>query len=392
MSSITTAGDYISLIAIMVVIEKSGFGTLNAAYGSVIKHFGIFTSAILSNYVFKFFKSKTILIGTQLLSALFSLNVIYSVKNNSATLWTLYLSIFSITVLQQLFSNTRDYISKNITEQSKQSHFHNQSSILSGLFGAQTIGPLLAFILVRNFPLYIPLGIDFLTFLIAAFIGLLLTHNQSIHSNENYLSTFNYIFKNRERCTLYLLRSVGFWFGIGLVNFLIFLIISNRFNLSVVDISIVFITQGAGAFFGNLGLKKFRNIFPSENWKICFIGHFFLGIGCLLFFMSNSFKIALIPLFFSAIGSGINMVASQTIRREVVDQNYFAHFIAAELIIGRLSNWGISSLAKISIEGGVSYEIWYFSGVGIILLTGFLHVLLQKRINLKNIISQRAFL
>jgi hypothetical protein len=390
MSAITTVGDYISLIAIMVVIEKSGFGTLNAAYGSVIKHIGIFSAAILGNYIFKYFKSKTILIGTQLISALFSLLVIIDVKNNSTSLSKLYFCIFSITILQQVFSNTRDYLSKDLTEQSKHSHFSSQSSILSGLFGAQTIGPLLAFVLIKNLPLYIPLGVDLMTFLIAAIMGFLISHSEIISSNENYLSTFKYIFGNRERSTIYLLRSVGFWFGIGLVNFLIFLIISNRFNLSVIDISFVFIIQGAGAFAGNLGLRKFRDRFALENWKICFFGHVLLGLGCILFFMSSSFIVALGPLFFSAIGSGINMVASQTIRREIVDQNYFSHFIAAELILGRLSNWSISSLAKLSIEHGTRYELWYFAGIGIILFTGALHFLLKNSINVKNLISQRA--
>ena len=376
-SSITTIGDFITLITIMVVIEKSGFGILNAAYGSVIKHLGVFFAALISNFVFKTFKSKTIFILTQVISAIFSLIVIISVKNNSISLWILYSCIFFITLFQQVFSTARDSFSKIITEDTKQSHFKNQSSILVGLFGAQTLGPLIAFILIKNLPLYIPLGIDFLTFIIAAGMATFIFHNRLISSHENYISTIKYIFNSRERSFLYLLRSVGFWFGIGLVNFLIFLIISHKFNLTVVDISFVFIIQGAGAFLGNVFLRKFKDRLILENWKICLFGHLLLGLGCFFFLISHTFLEALVPLFISAIGAGINLVSSQTIRREIITQNFFNHFIAAELILGRFSNWVISSIAMLSIENGAKYEVWYLIGVGIIIITGFLHYFLK---------------
>lgn len=374
LSSITAFGDSITLLTMMVIIERSGFGILNAAYGTVIKGVGIFAGAILSVFVINKFRSGTIFLSTQLISALFSLVVILNVSSKNISLTLLYTSIFVITALQQVFNNTREAYSKKISEEDNHPHFQSQSSFFKGMFGAQTVGPMIAFILIKATGIIFPLSVDLITFIVAAAISFYLKRNIHLHSPENFKSSIEYILRDSSRQTILVLRSIGFWIGIGLINYLQFPLIESNYHLSVIDMAWVFSIQGLGGYIGNEAIKKIRKERDTKEWVICLVGHFLLVLGGFLFLILNDFKFALFAMLFSSIGAGINMVASQSLRKQIISQKFFAQFVSIELILGRSSFWLISSVAKVSIESGVNYKIWYFVGLTFVFFVGLVHL------------------
>lgn len=316
---------------------------------------------------------------SQLVSGIALLILIFGFHFKSISLTTIFVLFFIQSLFKQLFEGARETHSKFQGENANQLSL--QSQILSGLYNAQFVGPILSYLLIKSLPIEIPLTLDCLSFFLAAFIASKLTHSPPIQKGEatHVFAPFFYLNKFPKLRDITLLRSIGFWLGNGLFNYLMFAVVTEHFKLDIINSTWIYSFLGLGGVFATLLIhnsktKEKRFLGRFEEWKLAFIGQFSMGLTFLGFVSIPSFYWALFLVFIFGICMGINAISTQALRRIFSTQKQFPEIVGIEVLVGRSVDVLISSGAQANLISNPSnYRYWAFAAALIFMINASLH-------------------
>jgi len=210
----------------------------------------------------------------------------------------------------------------------------------------------------------IPVALDALSFLVAGVMATAVEKRRVQMEAIHVLRPLKYIWSRPLLRDIFLLRSVGFWFSIGLFNYLLFSVVSEHYGLTLVYSAWVYSLMGLGAAISATwlrspdGFKKTRFAGLNEG-VMAMVAQIAFAITILAFIRLPSFSVALVVLVGTGLVMGLNAVATQTIRRKLCAADEFPEVVGLELVVGRLSDGLVSSIAGLSIAAGiVGYQGW----------------------------------
>jgi hypothetical protein len=335
--------------------------------------------------------TKRLLILSQISSG--SLVAITAIYASFATLpsATYVLALFFLqNIFQRFFEGARESYSRGLGSHSEQRTL--QAELLHGLYSAQVIGPIAAFILIVYVSMTLPLYLDAGSFLIAAMLCLRLPSSVNFKTSKpaNYsiFSPLVYIWKDRALAEIFLLRAVGFWIPVGISNYLVFNVITDHYNLTVIHSAWSFAATGLGATLSSIVLRyyptsgantlfqKFQRYFWNvSDGKIAFSALVVFGLTQVAFLKLPSLGMALFFIFIGGVCAGFNAISTQSLRRKITPLAQFPEVLGLEMLVSKLTDWVIASLCFwIVAEKKLTYEdgIWV-AAISLVLL-GVLHL------------------
>lgn len=340
LASITFLGDFISIFAIILILENFGiapeYNGLNFIYQALAYSLSAMTFPFLSSRL----NTKLILIISQILSSLTSIFVLISYLNNSIQLATFLLCTFTVTFCYQSFDSAKNQHSKLIGS-SNEHHQKNEVQLLKYYFGAQTIGPLISLFLISKFPLWVPLVIDSITFIACAILALKLQLLSPIKT-ASIFKPFKYIWRLKNVRDITLLRSIGFWYGAGIFDYLMVPFLHHKYGPGVSYLAWIFSSLGFG---GVVGISLVRHPIEEKRWllgryplwKLAIGANIGMALTMMLFWLPDSFVICSLISIVHGIFMGILAGASQIIRKQVTTNEQFPEIVSMEIMLGRLT-------------------------------------------------------
>ena len=375
---ITCLGDFLSFFAILQILSSLGSSVAVSAFSVVIKSFAIGLGGLLLPRVLAWASTRRAIVLSQVCSLVLALGLLLLFLMNRLTIPGLFGILFFQTLLKQFFEGARETHSKSLGTSTE--HVSLQSQLLSGFYGAQFIGPIISFFLIRFLPIQVPLILDSCSFFVAALLSIALQNSPLKLNQVNILAPLKYLRSQSKLRDILLLRSVGFWISMGLFNYLLFSVVVDHFDLSIVNSAWVYSMLGLGAAAAtNLtrnpwtGKASWIGRIP-EGW-LAFFGQWGFAFIIFLFAEIPSFSVALVLLVFAGVFMGINAVATQALRRSLTTQSQFSEVVGLELILGRLTDISVTSLAFFTLSQGLlTYKTWIEIAAGCWLVCGALHL------------------
>lgn len=365
---LTSTGDFISLFSIMTITANERSITEAAVVATVFKYISMVLGTMLAPHFIKKYPARLILSSAQFVSAILSLIVIALTFTDPIRISSIKIVFLFISTLQVIYANARDSFYKFATEHESKSHRETATGFFNSLYSAQLWGPIIAFALLQLFPIAIVLSLDFLSFLLTGIMILNLRFNPIMGNKEvDFKATWNHINDRIHIRDLFLLRSVVFWLGIAIINVEITNFMGKNFNWDGTWAALIWSTQGGGSLFG-VWITKLRwfksKSFPA--WKISTVGLLILSLGVILLTFSKNEFSALISIFLTTVGAGLNAPASQQIRAEIISKQFFSQVVALELFVGRLVGATSGALAGIYMATYFTINQWLILGALII--------------------------
>ncbi len=338
---VTFLGDFISLFAILLLLEKSGFGPEYAGISIVFQAAAYALSALSYPYLSSKFNTKQLIILSQLFSLFFACIILIMYLIGKIELVPMIASTTALTFCYQIFDNAKNHHSKLLNLTNVQ-HANNESQILSYFFGSQTIGPIISVILLKVFPVWIPLVFDIITFIICIIMAFRLQIVNVVIVGSSILKPLIYIWKYPKLRNITLLRSIGFWFGAGIFDYLMFPQIQNSYGISIINVAFVYSALGFGA---SLGIALIRNPLSGRPsvlaripiWGGACIGNLGMAAAMIMFWNQKTFMMCLLVTILHGIFMGILAASSQSIRKIESTPEQFPEIISLEILLGRLT-------------------------------------------------------
>ena len=337
---ITNIGDFLSFFAVLQITYAIFDSAILAGYTIFIKSAAIVVAGIFLPAIISRVSVKRLIIATQIISACvvgfmlvgFALKFLTSPH-------AYFFCIFVLTFCKHLFESARESTSRQIAKTIEE-HRPLQAQLLSSFFSAQTIGPLLAFFLIRYTDLRIPLGLDILSFIVATLLAFRLQGHYVFEKIRSPLYIRKYIMENPNRLYLFLLRSLGFFSAASIFNLTIFPIIKETYDLKMIYSAWYYIILGIGA---TTGIFCFRHTQSHKNylwshWKegtIAFWGNIMMAISSITFAVTANRALGVTIILLFGLGMGLNALASQTLRRAFCSPEKFPAVVGLELIASR---------------------------------------------------------
>ncbi len=381
---ITSIGDFISFFAIIVLLHNLSGSLLVAAYAVPIKSLGVVAAGLLLPYCSRQFRPKKLLFWTQIISALLLFSVVLMVSTDNFHSWYFLFVLFSLSCLKQLFDAAREIESKALGSTQEQRGL--QAQLLSGFYNAQLIGPIISFFLIRYFSISVPILVDGVSFVVAAIAScFLLDLEQPQRVSSTIFKPFSYFSLYPGLRLIFLLRSVGYWFPIGIANYLLFVIVEEQYHLKLENSAWVYSIIGLGSLVATtlLAMKK-STVFSATkltDGKLAFWALLLLGIFRIGFAFSPSFLIASIFIFAGGICNGTNAVATQSLRRKLTDHSQFPEVVGLEIVVGRFVDWLSGTLTGLALTAGlIDFKVGIL--VSSFLLLGLASFHLSKKLSL----------
>lgn len=362
---ITSIGDFISLFAIIQFLSDRTQNVLIASAAIPAKSVGILIAGLIIPSVCNRWDSRRILVGTQFISFLLMVAVYYFVNLNSDHSWIFLLLVCLQMVMKQTFDAVRETLSKKIG--TIKTHRGLQAQLLQGLYGAQFIGPVASYFLVINLGVKIPLLIDATTFLLAAILSIFLPAERIINQRLSIIKPLTYLKTNNPLMRIFVIRTLGTWIPIGIFNYAIFSVVEKHYNLGLVNSAWVYTAIGFGSLLATTALQN-RNwnwLREMDDQKILFFGFFSLALTRIGFLELKSFFIAFLLLVGGGVCNGLNMTASQSLRRKLTSDSEFAEVVSLELIIAKVVDVSTAGVCGFALSNNLlSYQnvIWLSAG------------------------------
>lgn len=381
---ITSLGDFLSFFAMLSRSEFLGSAAIVTGFSIPMKSLASAFGAAVVPYFIARLTSKGAIVFSQFVSLFLSVLILGLVVSDHFSVEFFFIATMLQTLLKQIFEVSRDSHSKSLA--ASPLHRGQQAQIILGFYGAQFIGPVLAFILLQFTPIWLPLGLDAFSFLIAAYLALTLSAGRQSDKPSNILRPLrSYLWeKNSARSRLrrgIYARTLGFWPGVALFNYLIFEGIAQRFGKDVNYSTWFYAAMGLGGAIAATALKDtFQRLHKRfGNGTLCFFGQMALVIMFLSLELAPSFYVLIFSFVVTGIGMGLNAIGAQTIRRETTSRSEFPEILGLEVVIGRLFfDFGVCALARTAITSGV------ISALGCIYLAAgllFINALFVLRLN-----------
>ena len=381
-TQVTSFGDFISLFAVLKWLSDSGVSAAVGGYAVVVKSLGVGVGAALIPLALSRSSTQAVILLSQLLSALCSLFLLalifrHEVHAGTHSIVATFGLIFGQTVLKQLFDGARETHSKVLSV--GMHPMSAQAQLLASFYGAQFLGPIASFALIQWFPVTVPLILDAASFLMAAGLALRLTGRDIRSTAVHVLRPLAYLGCNPLLRDIVLLRSVVFWFSIGLFNYLLFSVVTDHYGLPLTYSAWIYSAMGLGAAVSSSILRGSRGAHArllrlNEGALACGAQLAFAAL-VLAFFNLPSFPVALVALAALGLAMGANAVATQTLRRKFSTDAQFPEVVGFELILGRIADVSLSSLAAVTLlSHSMSYKAWLWVSVSVLVISAMLHL------------------
>lgn len=374
MTFVTSIGDFLSFFALLRYFSDLGVPPSIAGYSVVVKTVAVATGGVVLPYLVRRYNTRKIVLSSQLLSFVFSSALLALVLNRSSFVPVLFGIQFGLNLLKQVFEGARETHSKSLNVSQRQ--LTAQAKLLSSFYGSQFIGPIVSFFLVSYLPLHIPFVLDAGSFLVAGVMALGLRAAPCVDERIHILRPLTYLFNRPLLRDLFFLRSVGFWFSIGLFNYLLFSVITEKHGLTLIHSAWVYSILGAGATVATFIIAKWKEYrsMPSEGVMATFAQLVF-GVAILGFLWIENRALIWPVLFTAGIAMGCNSAATQALRRNLTTQGEFAEVVGLELVFGRAADALVSTVAALTLRSGVvGFESWLILASLVLFILGPVHL------------------
>lgn len=341
------------------------------------KSLGMVVAGLIIPSLHNHYTTRKLFVVTQVLSFALMCLLLVALNSDLQGSWFFIGITFFQTLFKQVFDSAREYASKKIGTLT--THRSIQAQLLQGFYGAQFIGPILSFILIRYYGTKIPIFLDACSFAVASILSFWLPNEVIRTKTHSILNPLKYLFVSNSLRNIFFLRTIGYWLPVGIFNYLVFSIVQDHYNLTVENSAWVYTAIGFGSLIASVILKR-------ENWKwisIHKIDDQFVAFGALLilavtrigFINLPSFSMAMAILVIGGICNGLNATATQSLRRKFTTNTQFPEIVGLELIVGRFVDWAVSALCMtLMLNKVVSYNqaIWF--SVGALVIVATLHL------------------
>lgn len=378
----TSLGDWLSYFALIkLATDTSGsiiIGTLSIA----MKSAAVAVAAVLIPMFVGVYSNRSIILVTQWLSAALMAVVCFSTACKVILpIPAIYSTLFLQTSLKQLFDAARETHSKSLARH-ENDHRPLQAQLLAGFYGAQFLGPLVAFFLLLKSPVWIPLLVDSISFAVAGFLARKISSvppTQSYLKPSRFLRPFSYLKGLPNLRDILILRST-IWIPIGLYNILLFQVVLHHYELPLNYSTIPYAALGLGAAVSSFLLtssknKMMLNLDKMSDGVLACLAQVLLGVSTLGFLVVPSFGVAMIFVFITGLAMGLNSVATLTLRRKFSTAEQLPEIMGLELLIGRVTDVVImTSIATALNQKLVSYEDGVCVAIAMFVVSGLAHL------------------
>lgn len=386
MTLATTIGDFLSFFAVVTLIDQKGLSAEWAGIGVVARSFGVGLSSLLVPAVLSRHSTRSTILGSQVVAAVMAGILLIMAWSDAVYVGVLLVLLFGQAGLKQAFDVAREKHSHALG--TGKDHVKNQSQLVVGFYLAQIFGPIVAYFLIKKLSIQLPLAVDFLSFLVTAWLAMQLTAFAPI-GYRRLLPDFRVIGRSPQLFRLIMLRSVGFWIGCSAFNFVLFSVIAEQFNLDFVSSAWIYSALGMGAVVGGQIFRNFRTGELSQFGKanevrLIVVGHVFFAVSVILFSVVKNLEWAILLFVVGGFGMGVNAVASQALRRQLTPLDDIPNVIAAEAIIARLVDGAIGVIcAMLILKNWVSPQHLLICAGITLSLNGIGHLFLTEGFELR---------
>lgn len=360
---VTNFGDFLTLFTIMSLVYSKTNSVATAAIAVPMECIAHVLGGILTPRLVTDKSARSMMLKTQIISALFSAILISTLLFDAKLVLFYFIAHFSLKVLSILFSSACEVESKKLGTPEEQTVLQGQ--LFKGFFAAQMVGPLVSLFLLKFFPIYVPLLLDFSTFVVAAIVASSIKKDSD--ETKDGASEPSHIFKPFSYFPKYPNLQKFFWlrisnaFPTGIFNILMVILVQKALNLQLIDTAIFYSAAGIMAYISSTFLanhQSFLHKFPKKNvLLISYIGQAF---GYSLFGF-KSFFISLIGIAVAGAFNAASRTISQGIRREISTNEQLPEIVGLEFVIAKTLEWicGISTAFFIG-KGLLSHQFTLF--------------------------------
>jgi hypothetical protein len=369
---VTSLGDFLSFFAVMEWFNRSGTNTAIASYTVVAKALAVACGGILLPTSIGWLSTRTLLITSQALSFVLSATLLLMVWFNVHSPFFIIIVFAGVSLLKQLFDGARETHSKHVARESEQLQF--QAQLLTSFYSAQFIGPIASFFLVKFLPIEIPFALDAVSFLLAAIAAVGLT-SRNIHIPKiNILRPLGYLWINLPLRDIFLMRSIGMWFSLGLFNYLMFSVVVDHYGLTLTHTAWVYSALGLGAAVSSSILRKYADRLFNREYSVAFAAQCLFAVTIFGFFKIPSFLSGFALILIMGCAMGANAVSTQALRRRFATNDQFPEVVGLEMVIGKLADSLIASIAcQTLLTGTVSFQQWLVVSSLLIFVSGLIY-------------------
>ena len=325
--------------------------------------------------------TKQMLFYSQLISALISLIILVLYVSSNLGLTGFSLLILANSVFSNIFSLSREIHSKHISTLAN--NIQVQSTTLAGFYKAQFLGPVISMFLITILPLWIPLLFDILSFFLSAFIVSRANLTSFNCGRSNPLRPLLYLHKNKSILTIFTLRSLGFWIGGGIFNFIVFSIITERYAIDPINSAWVYSAVGFGATISTFYLRS-KISFSKIHLEsfISFIGHAGIALSSIGFYYLHNYFTALLLMVIYGVFMSLNAIGSQAIRRRLIPIENFSEVVWLESFVSKFTELVVSLVVMtVLIRVNHNIEFWLFISAISTFLVGYIYILVWPKEN-----------
>jgi hypothetical protein len=259
-TSITTFGDFLTYFAVVKLIYEIHGNAFSAAFGGIgVGSAAAVFSGLSVPYLKRYLNTKTLIVLTQVVSAISIAFLYFFVSENmfSSTI-PFIIILFLQTFCSKAYEASRDTHTHSLNENSSD-HKNVQAILLSGMYGAQFLGPIGAFVLLKNFSYELPVALDLFTFIISIFLSFRLSRGARLSATIHVFGSISHIKRSPALAKLFLLRTVGFWVPASFFNVMIYEAAVERFQVGVEFAGVIYAVIGLGSLLGALEIRKDRS-------------------------------------------------------------------------------------------------------------------------------------
>lgn len=326
----TSFGDYLSTFAIAKLIFLYTSSAIEGGYIVAFESLGICFACLFFPKLVSLSTTKSIIFYSQMIAGFLMLSVsLFSFQNITLPLYYVYFVFFFQNLTRQLFENSIESHSHRTTESSN--HRKEQARLLVGDLSAKVLAPLVSLALLFLFPIWVPIGIDSITFFLAAMFSLKLSKN--LKYRELSIKKAVRAFRDRAVLEFFILYIVIMPISLALFNFLIFDIVVSNLNLKIENSAIFYSLIALGGLFYSYQLVKTRYLDKYSEITLLVFALISTAILRLILVNTSTLSMAVILLLLGGLASSIRTNAGKTIIRKLIRKDLYPEYISFQNLI-----------------------------------------------------------
>ena len=380
---VTTFGDFLTYFSVVTLIYQIHQNAIAAAFGGVgIGSAAAVVAGVLVPLLFRFRSTKSLILISQILSALMVVTLLVLLHYARNVAWPFLLVLFLQTFFSKLFESARESHSHGLSDENTD-HLSVQALLLGGLYRAQFLGPITAFLLIKVFPIEFPVFFDLATFCVAIAIASRLKARIQFDTKVSAFSSFLHLQSNLALRKLFVLRTFGFWIPASLFNIVIYENVVARFGVGVEYSGVVYALLGFGALIGTLLSTQIVSATGYSVPENILAGLSQLGFAAtagLMFFAERILWGSVCYLLYG-IFMGLNAVSTQAMRRHLCGKSQMPELIGMESIVSFGVQFALSVIVGLywrSLQAPIQVALFLVAGFYVVTAVQFFSFPIRK--------------